>query len=67
MNPSGNLGYHFNYWRTKSGSEVDLILHKQDTLLALEIKNRSRRVNKSFLTRYPKAKMMVISKNNYWV
>lgn len=63
----GNFGLSFNYWRTKSGSEVDLILHKQDQLLALEIKNHSRRVNKAFLTRYPASKMAVISKDNYWV
>src|SRR3989338_8648107 len=26
----GNFGYNFNYWRTKSGSEVDLVLSKSD-------------------------------------
>ena len=64
----GNFGYSFNYWRTKSGSEVDLILSKPGSdLLAVEIKNQSRRVNQAFLSRYPGSKLTVISRENYWV
>lgn len=67
-NSYGNFGFHFNYWRTKSGSEVDLVLSKSDgTLLAIEIKSQSQRVNRSFVARYPKAKLTVITKDNYWV
>lgn len=67
-NEYGNFGFRLNYWRTKSGSEIDLVLSKSDgTLLAVEIKNQSRRVNKSFVTRYPQAKMVVVSRHNYWV
>jgi len=63
----GNFGYSFNYWRTKSGSEVDLILSKPGSdLLAVEIKNQSRRVNRAFLSRYPGSKLTVISRENYW-
>lgn len=64
----GNFGYSFNYWRTKSGSEIDLVLSKPGyKTVALEIKSQSQRVNQAFVSRYPDAKMMVISKNNYWV
>ena len=67
-NSYGNFDFHFNYWRTKSGSEVDLVLSKADgTLLAIEIKSQSKRVNQSFKTRYPKSKLTVITKDNYWV
>lgn len=67
-NSYGDFGYHFNYWRTKSGSEIDLVLSKSDnTLLAIEIKNQSRRTNQSFKARYPQAQMRVVSRDNYWV
>lgn len=64
----GNFGYSFNYWRTKSGSEVDLVLNKQGhKTIALEIKSKSQRINQAFISRYPNSKMTVISRNNYWV
>ncbi|HUD44787.1 MAG TPA: ATP-binding protein [Patescibacteria group bacterium] len=64
----GNFGYNLNFWRTKSGSEVDLVLNKTNSdVIAVEIKSKSQRVNKAFLSRYPKSKLVVISKDNYWV
>lgn len=64
----GNFGYDFNYWRTKSGSEVDLVLSKPShTTIAVEVKNRQQRVNQAFNSRYPESKMVVISRDNYWV
>lgn len=64
----GNFGYNFNYWRTKSGSEVDLILSKLGhETIAVEIKSKQQRVNQAFMARYPESKMVVISKTNYWV
>lgn len=64
----GNFGYSFNYWRTKAGSEVDLVLSKpgSDTI-AVEIKSQPQRINRAFRARYPGSKMVVISKDNYWV
>ncbi|OGG26106.1 hypothetical protein A2960_03875 [Candidatus Gottesmanbacteria bacterium RIFCSPLOWO2_01_FULL_39_12b] len=63
----GNFGYNFNYWRTKSGSEIDLVLNKPGhRTIALEIKSKSARVNQAFVSRYPDSKMIVISRNNYW-
>ena len=66
-NAYGDFGYHFNYWRTTAGSEVDLVLSRPGELLAIEIKSTSRRVNRSFLTRYPGSKLSVITRDNYWV
>ncbi|KKS33053.1 MAG: hypothetical protein UU93_C0003G0061 [Candidatus Amesbacteria bacterium GW2011_GWA2_42_12] len=64
----GNFGYSFNYWRTKSGSEVDLVLYKPGSdIIAVEIKTQQQRINQAFLSRYPESRMVVISKDNYWV
>ena len=63
----GNFGFNFNYWRTKSGSEIDLVLNKPGSkTIAVEIKSKSQRVNQAFIARYPDSKMKVISRNNYW-
>ena len=64
----GNFGCNFNYWRTKGGSEIDVVLSKpgQQTI-AVEIKSQSRRINQAFVARYPESKMVVISKDNNWV
>lgn len=64
----GNFGYSLNYWRTKGGSEVDLVLSKpgHDTI-AVEIKSKQQRINRSFLSRYPGSRMAIISRDNYWV
>lgn len=67
-NHYGNFGHSFSYWRTKSGSEIDLVLNKPGyKTVALEIKSQSQRVNQAFVSRYPDSKMTVISRNNYWV
>jgi len=64
----GSFGYNFNYWRTKSGSEIDLVLNKLGhETFALEIKSKSGRINQAFISRYPESKMVVVSKDNYWV
>lgn len=64
----GGFGYNFNYWRTKGGSEVDLVLSKPGReVVAVEIKSQQQRINQAFLARYPGTRMMVISKNSYWV
>ncbi|MCL4352974.1 DUF4143 domain-containing protein [Patescibacteria group bacterium] len=62
----GNFGYNFNFWRTKSGSETDIVLTKPGSeTIALEIKSRSRRTSRAFATRYPGSILKVISKDNY--
>lgn len=67
-NNYGNFGYNFNYWRTKGGSEVDLVLSKPNNdIIAVEIKSKPQRINQAFTSRYPESRMAVITKNNYWV
>lgn len=67
-NHYGNFGYSFNYWRTKSGSEVDLVLSKSNhETIAVEVKSKSQRINQAFISRYPKSRMIVVSKDKYWV
>lgn len=64
----GNFGYSFNYWRTKSGSEIDLVLSRfGHKTIAVEIKSQQQRINQAFLSRYPESRMVVISRDNYWV
>ena len=45
-NSYGDFEYHLNYWRTKSGSEIDLVLSKSDgSLIGVEIKSKNQRVS----------------------
>jgi predicted AAA+ superfamily ATPase len=65
----GKFKYNMNFWRTKSGSEVDLVLGKNDSpdLVAVEIKLQQKRVNKAFIERYPNSRLVTITKDNFWV
>lgn len=64
----GNYGYDFNFWRTKSGSEIDLVLSKAGReVIAIEIKSQTRRFNQAFKSRYPNSRIEVISRDNYWI
>ena len=35
--------------------------------IAVEIKSKQQRINRSFLSRYPGSRMAIISRDNYWV
>lgn len=64
----GRFNYRLNYWRTKSGSEVDLVLSRSgQKVLALEIKARAKKLNRAFANRYPQAKIAVINRDNFWI
>ena len=61
----GNFGYQLNFWRTKSGSEVDLVLSQNNhPTFACEIKIRAKRTNQAFTNRYPKTKSILVSKES---
>jgi len=60
-----NLDYKVNYWRLKSGSEVDLVLHNHNELIGCEIKLTEGAFSQAFKNRYPKAKTHVINSNNF--
>lgn len=62
----GDFGYKLNYWRTKQGSEIDLVLSKNDgELRGIEIKSFARTGGTAFLNRYPHAKVITVTKSNF--
>jgi len=64
QNEYGGHGYLLNYWRTKQGSEIDLVFSRPGKLMGIEIKSGDRRVNKSFSARYPESTFKVINRQN---
>lgn len=63
----GNFGFALHYWRTRQGSEIDLVLSKTDgTLWGVEIKVSDRPIGTAFLNRYPQAKVITITKENFY-
>ncbi len=59
-----DLNYKVNYWRLKSGSEVDLVLSNSKTLLGCEVKYSNGIISKAFQNRYPNAKVHLITSDN---
>jgi predicted AAA+ superfamily ATPase len=57
--------YGLNYWRTTWGSEVDLILQKDEKLLALEIKTRNGKITPAFKSTYLQAQEKVVTLENF--
>lgn len=66
INSYQNKPYQLHYWRTKSGSEVDLVLSKTDTLIACEIKQQKGNISQAFLNRYPHAQSHVVTRSNFY-
>jgi uncharacterized protein len=56
----------FYYWRTKQGSEMDVVLEKRNELIGVEIKYKRKAVAEAFKNRYPKAKTKLITANNFY-
>lgn len=61
INAYSKTRFQLHYWRTKWGSEVDLVLAKDDLLKAYEIKTRRGTVTKAFTDTYPHAEAAVIT------
>jgi len=55
-----------HYWRTKSGSEVDLVLDYHHELYACEIKLNKGAVSPAFIHRYPHARTRNITPENFY-
>lgn len=66
INIYGKFGYKINFWRTKQGSEIDLVLTKDEEILGVEIKVGKGRVNQAFLNRYPKARVQTVTPLNFY-
>ncbi|MEI7578932.1 MAG: ATP-binding protein [bacterium] len=60
-----DLEYKINYWRLKSGSEVDIVLSNSKQLLGCEIKYSNGEISKAFQNRYPQAKTHLITSKNF--
>jgi len=64
QNAYQRLRYDMYHWRTKGGSEVDLILSKDNNEKAFEIKTRKGIVASAFRNTYPEANTSVITLEN---
>ena len=61
QNDYRELGKSLYYWRTKWGSEVDLVAVKNDAIDAIEIKTRKGKITPAFKDTYPQATEHVIT------
>lgn len=59
-------GYGLAFWRTTQGAEVDLVLHKGSEVVGCEIKGTAKRMPASFLSRYPAARQVMITLDNFY-
>ena len=60
-----DLDYKVNYWRLKSGSEVDLVFHNNKELIGCEVKLTNGIISKAFCNRYKEAKTHIITADNF--
>lgn len=58
--------HKFYYWRTKQGSEIDVVLEKEKKLIGVEIKYKRKTINKAFNNRYPEAEVKMITADNFY-
>ncbi len=58
--------YKFFYWRTKQGSELDVVMEKTNELIGVEVKYRHKVMNKAFKNRYPKAMVKIVTADNFY-
>lgn len=58
--------YKFFYWRTKQGSEIDLVLENKNEVIGVEIKYKRKNANKAFKSRYPNAKIRTVTSGNFY-
>jgi len=67
INSYASLGLKMNFWRTKQGSEIDLVItDRAGDIRAIEIKTGKSRPNVAFLNRYPRAKIVGVSLKNFY-
>ncbi len=58
--------FKFYYWRTKQGSEMDVVLDGGKELIGVEIKYKRKAVNKAFKNRYSQAKVRLVTADNFY-
>jgi uncharacterized protein len=60
------LDFKLNYWRLKTGSELDIILSNSKELYGIEVKLQNGQATNAFINRYPKAKVSTLNKSNFY-
>ncbi|HKK54634.1 MAG TPA: ATP-binding protein [Patescibacteria group bacterium] len=58
--------YKCYYWRSKQGSEIDLVLDNNEDLIGVEIKYKKRFLNQAFKNRYKQASVKMMTVNNFY-
>jgi predicted AAA+ superfamily ATPase len=58
--------YKCYYWRSKQGSEIDLVLENNEDLIGVEIKYKKRSLNQAFKNRYKHAIVKMMTVNNFY-
>jgi len=58
--------YKFYYWRTKQGSEIDIVIENNKELIGVEVKYKQKAINKAFKNRYPESKVKLITADNFY-
>jgi len=66
QNSYTDAGYNFYYWRTKQGSEVDIVLERVNKLIGVEVKYKRGKINRAFKNRYPDAVLHTITAKNFY-
>jgi predicted AAA+ superfamily ATPase len=71
LNRMGETGNKINFWRTKSGAEVDFILHKAGEIIPIEVKFAKfnhPKISRGFISfiDFFKPKRGLILTKNYW-
>ncbi|MBC7406066.1 MAG: ATP-binding protein [Candidatus Parcubacteria bacterium] len=59
------LRYNLNFWRTKWGSEVDLVLTKDGQHKAIEIKTRKGKITKTFKDTYENTEEEIVTVDKF--
>ena len=49
-----------------AGAEVDLVLHKGDSIIGVEVKRSPRRLSTGFKRRYPDAQVHLVTMDNFY-
>jgi predicted AAA+ superfamily ATPase len=65
QNTYTDAGYALHYWRTKQGSEMDVVLSKPGRLIGVEVKYGRARANRAFKNRYPEATVRMVTTTNF--
>ncbi len=67
FNHYANAGFSVNFWRTKSGAEVDMVLSNRDTFVGIEIKSAKGKISQAFSNRFPDAEKRVLTRENFFI